>query len=143
MVQSPRVFKAARPHDGPRDSAPSLQVFKAGKLAFSSEEAGLKPLAHLFFTKPSLLRGSSVYDKVVGEAAARIFILAKVAKVHAGTASKRALERLHHAGILVMAAREVEIICNAKHSAMCPMEKLSGEHAEDKKFVEALKKKFA
>jgi len=121
----------------------SLQVFKAGKLAFSSDEAGLKPLAHLFFTRPALLKGASVYDKVVGEAAARIFILAKVAKVHAGTASRRGLERLHHAGILVEAEREVEVICNARHSAMCPMEKLSGEHAEDKRFIEVLRKKFA
>lgn len=122
---------------------PVLQVFKAGRVAFESDEAGLKPLAHLFFTQPELLRGASVYDKVVGEAAARIFISAKVAKVHAGTAGRRALERLHHAGILAKAERRVEVILNAKHSAICPMEQLSGENRDDKNFIEALRKRFS
>ena len=121
---------------------PALQVFKNGKVAFSSEKPGLKPLAQLYFRKPKLLEGAYVYDKVVGEASARIMVLAKVHEVHAGIASRGALEKLQRAGTVARAEQEVELILNDDRTDRCPMEKLSIAHPSDPAFLKALKSKF-
>ncbi|VVC03711.1 Uncharacterised protein [Candidatus Burarchaeum australiense] len=121
---------------------PALRVLKDDRTVYESDEAGLKPLAHLYFTKPALMKGASIYDKVVGEAAARIFIMARVGNVHAGIASRGAFELLKKAGIPACAEKIVDKILNAARTGPCPMEKLSAENKDDEKFLAALKEKM-
>jgi len=121
---------------------PVLQVFKNGKPVFSSEDSGLKPLAQLYFTQPELLKGARVYDKVVGEAAARILILAGVSEVHAGMASKGALALLEKAGMPTLADEVVEFILNIPKTDKCPMETLSLANPEDSVYLNELRKRF-
>ncbi|MEM3030218.1 MAG: DUF1893 domain-containing protein [Candidatus Micrarchaeia archaeon] len=124
-------------------STPSLIVKRDGRIIHRSHARGLRPLALLFFNGRDILEGADVFDKVVGEAAARLFVLARARSVEAGVASEPALERLARAGVRASAHRVVEAILRADGRGRCSMEILSGEHPGDDEFVAALSKIFA
>ena len=121
---------------------PCLIVRKNGKVAFRSFEPGLKSLAVLFFNKPGILKDADVFDKVVGEAAARLFVMAKVKSVEAGVASEKALERLEGAGVPCEASLTAERICAEDGKGHCEMEKLSQASPSDEAFLKGLSRAF-
>lgn len=121
---------------------PSLIVKRGGRIVHSSSARGLRPLAVLFFNGRHLLEGADIFDKVVGEAAARLFVLAGVSSVEAGVASRKALEILRGAGVEAKAHATVEAILRDDRRGQCPMEVLSREHPGDGEFVSALAEIF-
>ena len=66
---------------------------------YSSTERGVKPLLDFIENGPNL-RGFSAADKIVGKAAALLYVLLGVKEVYAPVMSETALYTLAHNGIL-------------------------------------------
>ncbi len=95
-------------------------VCKGGKL-YTSEERGVKPLL-LWLNSGEDLVGASAADKVVGKAAAFLYVLLQVKEVYAPIVSERALAVLREGGVAVEADLVVPAIRNRRGDGYCPME---------------------
>jgi len=116
----------------------SLLIYKGKKIIFASREKRIKPLFHCI--KEKSIQGCSAIDKIVGEAAALLFIYAKIKQVHAVTISKGALVLLQKNKIKVTYDNLVDNILNEDKTDLCPMEKLAKKIKDPEKFFEELKK---
>lgn len=87
-------------------------------------QRGVRDLYGLLSSRPELLHGSSVADKVVGKGAAALMALGKVKAVHADTLSEPALSLLTERGIPVEYTVLVPHIVNRAGTGICPVEDL-------------------
>ena len=83
---------------------------------------GMEVLMDVYRKRPSLLKGALVADKVVGKAAAAVFVMGGISELYAPTISRPALAMLSRARITVSYDRSVDFVKNAKGDGMCPME---------------------
>lgn len=116
----------------------SLLVYKEKEIIFSSKEKRIRPL--FVCVRDNNLEACSAIDKIIGEAAALLFIYGKIKEVHAKTMSKGALVLLQDNKITVTYDVLVENILNDDRTDICPMEKLARKIKEPEKFFEELKK---
>lgn len=84
---------------------------------------GVADLLRLVDDGRSVLKGSSVADKVVGKAAAALMICGGVVSVHADVISKPALALFEAAGVRTSYGLLVDVVRNRKNTDICPMEK--------------------
>lgn len=96
-------------------------AFVKNEESFYSLERGVAPLLKLLREEKSLA-GFSAADKVVGKAAAFLYVLLKVERLYAGVISKYALEVLDKYGVTVEYGQLVEAIRNRRGDGFCPME---------------------
>ena len=87
----------------------------------SDQRRGVQPLLTLIDESVSL-KGFSVADKVIGRAAAFLYVLLEAEKVYALTVSKTALEVFREYRISVSFDNESEMIRNRDNTGRCPME---------------------
>ena len=116
-------------------------VFYKGEYTFFSKERGVLPLLNLL-QKEENLGDFSVADKVVGKAAAFLYVLLKVKSLYAKVISKHALGVLKTYDIQVAYDELVEAIRNRTNSGFCPMETAVLEINEPKKALEAIRLKL-
>ena len=88
---------------------------------WESRERGVKPLL-LWLEEERIPRGFFAADKVVGRAAAFLYVLLGARAVWADVISEPACEVLHEAGIHYEAAHIVPAIRNRTNTGFCPME---------------------
>lgn len=122
------------------ESAKATCAFVKDEEAFFSLERGVAPLLKLLQEEKSLA-GFSAADKVVGRAAAFLYVLLKVEKLYAGVISKYALEVLNFYGVPVEYGELVEAIRNRKGDGFCPMETAVLGISEPSEAVAAVVKK--
>lgn len=84
---------------------------------------GVKDLYTLYTTRPDILHGALIADKVVGRAAAALMIMGGVKQVYADTISELALELFSQTDIKVDFGDRVPHIINRNKTDMCPMER--------------------
>ena len=96
-------------------------LFKESKV-FTSRERGVKPLIEWLNSKTDF-RGFCAADKVVGKAAAFLYVLLGVNAVYAPVMSKSAYKTLSKNGIEPLCELSVEAIRNRSNTGLCPMEK--------------------
>jgi len=101
----------------------SILIIKNEKILFQSKEEMLKPLVKAI--RETDMNDATVYDKIVGRAAALLFIYAKVREVFAVTVSKPALSLLKENQVPISQLIITENIMNHAGSDTCPMDKLS------------------
>lgn len=89
---------------------------------FTSRERGVKPLIEWLSSKTDF-RGFCAADKVVGKAAAFLYVLLGVNAVFAPVMSKSAYKILSKNGIESLCDSSVEAIRNRSNTGLCPMEK--------------------
>ena len=88
---------------------------------YSSRDRGVKPL--LYWLNSDIdLKGAVVADKVVGKAAAFLYVLLQVEQVYAGVLSEPALKVLEGHNIKVTFGQKVSAIRNRDNTGFCPME---------------------
>lgn len=87
-------------------------------------ERGVKDLFRLFNTRPELLSGAFVADKVIGKGAAALMIAGGIASVYTDVISRPALELFRRSGTEVDFRLCVENIINRAGTGICPVEKL-------------------
>lgn len=88
---------------------------------YTSTDRGVKPLLHWLNEKKDT-KNYSVADKVIGKAAAFLYVLLEVKAVHAFVISDPALSVLEKHGIDVSFEKKVDMIRNRTNTGYCPME---------------------
>jgi hypothetical protein len=103
----------------------SFALIKGGEILYYSKNQGLKPLIFCVKNYRRQMRGATVYDKVVGRAAALLLCYGGVKKVLTPLITRNALVVLQRGGAAAEYKKIVRHILNAPGSDLCPMEKLS------------------
>ena len=96
-------------------------VLCRGEDVLSSHERGVKPLLELIDTGRCVTDFSGA-DKVVGKAAAYLYVLLGVTKLYAGVISGHALDVLAKHGIYCEYGQLVPAIRSRDNRGFCPME---------------------
>ncbi|HHZ01255.1 MAG TPA: DUF1893 domain-containing protein [Sedimentibacter sp.] len=124
------------------DEEKALVIVKDGKILFSSEDKGIKPLYTAFKELKDQLQGSSAADKVIGRAAAMICQHAGIREVFAKLISEKALDVFENTSIAYEYEKVVPYIKNRDLSGMCPIESLSLEANNPEELLTKISKLF-
>jgi hypothetical protein len=116
----------------------SIVTAKSGVITHFADGAGIAPA--LDALDKGRLGGALVADRIVGRAAAAIFVLGKVKKVYAGVISAGAAEFLAAAGVETEFGEKTPAIINRKGDGPCPMETAVKDLQDAEKMVEILRK---
>ena len=103
----------------------ALVIVKDGKVLFSVDGKGIKPIYTAFNELKDELKGSSVADKVIGKAAAMIYEHAAIKELSTKLISENAINVLEKTSIIYEYEKSVPYIKNRDQSGMCPVETLS------------------
>lgn len=96
-------------------------VFVHGEKVISSRKRGVKPLLELL-DEGTNLEDFFGADKVIGKAAALLYVLLKIKNIYASVISEPALEVFYKYGVNVEYGKVVDRIINRKGDGLCPME---------------------
>jgi hypothetical protein len=96
-------------------------VLCRGDKVLTSERKGIAPIMELISSGTDI-RGFSAADRIVGKAAALLFVLAGIAGVYAGVLSDGAAAVLEAHGIPYSCGAHAGYIVNRKGDGVCPME---------------------
>ena len=116
-------------------------VLRLGEERFISEERGIRPLLG-WLENGSVCSGFSAADKVVGRAAAFLYVLLGAKAVFADVMSEPAKEVLAASGIACSYNRLVPAIRNRTDTGFCPMESAVREISEPEAALAAVRKKL-
>lgn len=116
----------------------SIVVARDGVIAEVSDRHGIAPAMQLL--DDAKLKGALVVDKIVGRAAAAIFIAGGVKKVYAAVMSEGARALLKANGIEAGADEYVEVIVNRDKTGECPMGSAIKDIEDVTEMVETLRK---
>ena len=97
-----------------------------GERELTSRERGVLPLLRLIDSGEDFL-GAFAADKVVGRAAAFLYILIGVSELYASVISEPALNILRDGGVRVSFSKLVPAIRNRAGTGFCPMETATRE----------------
>jgi ferredoxin len=120
------------------ESGESIVVARHGVIIAREKGRGLKPAMNMLDAKK--LSNAVVFDKIVGRAAAAIFIEGGVKKVAALVMSAQAKELLSLYGVESKALKVVDQIENRSKTGTCPMESAIEDLKKTDKIVEKLRK---
>lgn len=116
-------------------------AFVKGNWIYKSTQRGIKPLLE-FMELPAKESDFSVADRVIGKAAAFLYILLGAGEVYAGVISKPALTVLENAGIKVTYDCLTDAIRNRAGDGFCPMETATLNIEDPGEALEAVLKKL-
>ena len=108
---------------------------------YTSKERGIKPLVE-WYDSGIDFEGAFAADKVVGKAAAMMYILMKAEKVFSYVMSKGAVETFERFGVQWYCDSVAEVIKNRTETGTCPMEQAVSSCAEPKEACAAVKRKL-
>ena len=103
---------------------------------------GLKPLWQFCREYSCDLYGAAVADKIIGKAAAALFIVHDAAEVYGALMSRPALEWLTQHGVVCRYGKLCDFISNRDGTGLCPMELLIKDCNTPGQAVEILKKRL-
>ncbi|WP_314724554.1 DUF1893 domain-containing protein [Enterocloster bolteae] len=104
----------------------------------TSTERGVKPLLAWLDAEIDL-KGFSAADKVVGKAAAFLYVLLGVKEVYAPIMSESAIYTLARNGIQPHCDKSVKHIINRAGTGFCPLEEAVGELTDPKEALNKIK----
>ena len=113
-------------------------VLVDGDAVYTSNLRGVKPLIQ-FLESGTIPPGFSAADKVVGKAAAFLYVLLEVKVLYAAVISAPALELLKSYEIDVSYENMVEMIRNRTDTGYCPMEQATLNISDPKEALRAIK----
>lgn len=98
-------------------------IVQKGDRILTSRRRGIRPLLE-WIAQGEDLRGASAADKIVGKAAALLYVLMGVKEVFAGTLSESGLAVLTRNGVQAEYAVLAPHIVNRAGTGLCPMEEM-------------------
>jgi hypothetical protein len=120
----------------------SLVLEKDGTILWSSDKSGIRPLMECVGRFKGNERDCTLYDRVVGLAAARLIVYSgMISLVYTPVGSEQARAHLGQAGIPFEAGTVVPKILNKDRTTMCPME-TRAQGKDDSGFYAELKNLF-
>jgi len=117
----------------------SLVIVKDAKVLFETDSHGIGDLLKAINQIQNQMKGSSVADRIVGRAAALLFVFSGVTSVFAVTASDGGIEVLKKNSVFCEYESRVTNVLNLKRTDVCPFEKLVAKLSSPEKAYEALK----
>jgi len=123
-----------------RRSNCSLVIVKNGHILTKSSASGIRRLLTAVEEVGRDIKGSSVADKIVGEAAAQLCLYSEVQEVYAVTMSQCAKDLLDQSRIGYEYENLVPHILNMRKTDLCPFEKIVAGSKTPKEAYERLKK---
>jgi hypothetical protein len=117
----------------------SLVIVKDAKVLFETDSHGIGDLLKAINQIQNQMKGSSVADRIVGRAAALLFVFSGVTSVFAVTASDGGIEVLKKNSVFCEYESRVTSVLNLKRTDVCPFEKLVAKLSSPEKAYEALK----
>ncbi len=122
-------------------SADTFRVYKGRRLLFASRKDRLVPMVEYIENHAPHKEGVTVYDRIIGNAAALLLKTIQCRAVLSELGSENAIRTLKSAGIKFHFNETVDCIMNDSGQDMCPMERLSlGKNPEE--FFRALKERM-
>ena len=113
-------------------SQDTVRIYRDEKLIFASRKERLLPLMEYAMNRATYIDGVTVFDRVVGNAAALLLEKIKCREVFSPLGSENAIRTLLSSGIKYHFGKIVPYIKNESQRGMCPMEKLSaGKTSEE------------
>lgn len=112
-------------------------VLVRGDKVYASQKTGIAPMLD-WIDAGYDLHGFSAADKIVGKAAALLFVLAKIKEVHGEVMSEAGLAVLQAQGIPCSYGALAPYIINRKGDGICPMEQTVQTIDDPKTAYEAL-----
>lgn len=112
-----------------------------GDTIYTSTERGVKPLLD-WLDNGVNLKGFSAADKVVGKAAAFLYVLLGVKEVYAPVMSESAIYTLARNGVQPYCDKSVKHIINRIGTGFCPMEEAVMDITEPKEAVKSIKQRL-
>jgi hypothetical protein len=123
------------------DEGHSCALVRGDKI-YTSDADGIKPL-NWWLRDGFVFNGYSAADKVVGRAAAFLYVLLQVKEIYAEVLSESAFEILERYQIAYSCGKTVPYILNRRGNDLCPMEKIALLHEDPQDAYAALKRKIA
>lgn len=120
----------------------SLTCAACGDDIFTSRERGVKPLLQLYECKKDYSHYSFA-DKVIGKAAAFMYVLLNVKEIYCVTVSELAAKVLDGHGIKLYYENIVPAIKNRRGDGFCPMETAVKNISQPKEAYGAIVKRLA
>lgn len=96
-------------------------VFVLGEMVYISKDRGVQPLL-MCYDENKMPAGFSAADKVIGKAAAFLYVLLGAKELYADVVSSPALAVLEQYGIKVSYGELTDAIRNRANTGFCPME---------------------
>ena len=109
----------------------TLWVYSGERLLFTSAKDGLLPLLDYIDEFAPCEEGVTVFDRVVGNAAALLLVKAACRRVYSSLGSELAARTLSNHAIEYHFSETVPYIRDASRRGMCPMERLSLNKSPD------------
>ena len=103
----------------------SLNIYEAGRLIFTSDKSGLLPLLDYIDRSPAPWPPVVIFDKIMGNGAALLSVLANGQEVYSPLGSHLAQKTLDKYHIGYHISEVVPYIQKTPGGEMCPMERLS------------------
>ena len=119
MANLPTIERAV---DLLRSSDYTLAILTSSGEAITSRERGVATLMRLLDEQPALLRGAVVADKVVGRAAAALFVVGGCRRLHTAVLSRAGEDMLRGSAVEYSYDTLTEAIINRRGDGLCPME---------------------
>jgi len=113
-------------------------VLVKGETVYASTKSGIAPMIG-FIENGFAINGFSSADKIVGKAAAMLFVLAGVKEVFAVVMSKQAEDVLKKHGVVSSHDTLTDTIINREGTDLCPMEKAVKDIDEPQAAYKAIK----
>jgi hypothetical protein len=117
----------------------SLVIVKNGKVLFETESHGIGDLLKAINQIQNQMKGASVADRIVGRAAALLFVFSGAKAVFAVTASDGGIKVLKENRVFCEYENRVTGVLDLKRTDVCPFEKLVAKLSSPEKAYEALK----
>lgn len=116
-------------------------VLCKGEQFYTADKRGVAPMLE-FIDSGIDLRGFSAADKVIGKAAAMLFVHAGVIEVYADVMSKAAADYLSVKVVAFTYDNLVDKIINRKGDGICPMEQVTADINDTNEAIIAIKKRL-
>ena len=122
-------------------SSNTLRVYEEDRLIFASSKDGLLPLLEYIDNFAPYEKDVTVFDRVVGNAAALLLKKLFCNEIYSPLGSELAAKTLSSFGISYHFTEIVPYIQNSSGKDMCPMEKLS-LHKHPEEFYRVLRERY-
>ncbi|MBO5902499.1 MAG: DUF1893 domain-containing protein [Tidjanibacter sp.] len=107
----------------------TIAILTSSGEAVTSRERGVTTLMRLLADRPEVLRCAVVADKVVGRAAAALFVVGGCRRLHTAVLSRAGEEMLQGSAVEYTYDTLTEAIINRRGDGFCPMEMATAEAA--------------
>ncbi len=119
----------------------SVVFLRGGRKVYESAGSGIKPLIDALDSRVDY-SGCDALDKIVGKAAALVYVMLKIKSVGACVMTEKAKEILTASGIACGADRYAEAIVNRKGDGLCPMERAVADIDDPATAIDAIRAKL-